>query len=77
MNQSQGAHYATEDQPQDHEHDLVWVTSPGEEQARQYCRDCGYRSAWQDLPPELQPQADDVRDLTAAGWDDDLDGGNR
>ena len=40
--------------PQDHAHDLVWVTSPGEEQARQYCRDCGYRSAWQDLPPELQ-----------------------
>jgi hypothetical protein len=39
----------------DHEHDLVWVTSPGETQARQYCKDCGYRSEWQELPPELQP----------------------
>ena len=37
----------------DHEHTLVWVTSAGEEQARQYCGGCGYRSEWQELPPEL------------------------
>ena len=39
----------------DHEHTLVWVTSAGEEQARQYCGECGYRSEWQELPPELAP----------------------
>jgi hypothetical protein len=60
--------------PTDHEHDLVWVTSPDMEQARQYCRECGYRSEWVDLPPELQPQA---IDMASAGWDDELDGGNR
>lgn len=46
----------------EHEHTLVWVTSPGEDQARQYCGECGYRGAWQDLPPELQPQAIDMAD---------------
>lgn len=45
--------------PQDHEHNLVWVTNPGEAQARQYCPECGHRTEWQELPPELQPQAAD------------------
>jgi hypothetical protein len=40
---------------QEHEHTLVWVTSPGEDQARQYCGGCGHRTEWQDLPPELVP----------------------
>lgn len=48
------------DTPQDHQHELVWVTSPGETQARQYCGGCGYRGEWQALPPELQPETDDL-----------------
>lgn len=68
---SQGAYYATET-PTDHEHDLVWVTSPDMEQARQKCKDCPYRSEWVDLPPELQPQGTTVEedwpvDVSVAG----------
>jgi hypothetical protein len=50
--------------PTDHEHDLVWVTSPDMEQARQYCRECGYRSEWGALPPELQPQGTTLEEGT-------------
>jgi hypothetical protein len=47
---------------QDHEHSLVWVTSPDTTQARQYCRECGHRTEWQELPPELQPHGDLLED---------------
>jgi hypothetical protein len=49
-----------------HEHDLVWVTSPDETQARQYCRSCGHREPWGDLPPELQPTPEQVAALVDA-----------
>jgi hypothetical protein len=44
---------------ENHEHDIVWVTSPDTTQARQYCRSCGYRGEWQELPPELQVKPED------------------
>lgn len=47
---------------QDYEHSLVWVTSPDTTQARQYCRECGHRTEWQELPPELAPHGDLLED---------------
>lgn len=49
--------------PQGHEHDIVSVMSADETQVRDYCRACGHRGPWRELPPELQPPAD----LTADG----------
>jgi len=48
----------------DHQHTLVWVTSADTTQARQYCGECGYRSEWQELPPELQPQGTTLEEGT-------------
>lgn len=50
-------------------HDLVWVTSPDTTQARQYCRECGHRTEWQELPPELAPTADMLDNARAAAID--------
>jgi hypothetical protein len=59
--------------PTDHEHDLVWVTSPDMEQARQYCRECGYRSEWVDLPPELAPGGPGEDDYARRLEDDQIE----
>lgn len=58
-------------QEQNHEHDLVKVLSADETQARDYCRDCGFRSEWQDPPAELTPwteaELEEIKARAAAG----------